>query len=73
MVLIWGLIFKIYKFFIFNKIKKKDLIFYGEGKQTRSFCYVEDLIKGIIKAMDCIIRNPINLGNTEEISILDFE
>ena len=58
--------------FIFNAIKKKDLIIFGKGKQTRSFCYVDDLIKGIIKAMDSDIRNPINLGNTEEISILDL-
>lgn len=58
--------------FISNTIKKKDLIIYGEGKQTRSFCYVDDPIKGIIKAMDSVIRNPINLRNKEEISILDL-
>ena len=59
--------------FIVQALKNKDITIYGTGSQTRSYCYVEDLIEGLIKLMDSSdeITFPINLGNSEEHSILE--
>lgn len=46
-----------------------SLTIYGDGSQTRSFCYVSDLVSGLIKLMDSEHKGPINLGNPEEITI----
>ena len=60
--------------FIVQALQNKDITIYGDGSQTRSFCYVSDLIEGMIKMMnneeDFI--GPVNLGNPSERSILDF-
>jgi dTDP-glucose 4,6-dehydratase len=45
---------------------------YGEGKQTRSFCYVSDLIEGIYRLMLSNEHMPVNIGNPAEITILEF-
>ena len=58
--------------FIVQALNNKPLTIYGDGLQTRSFCYVEDLINAMIKVMDGTIFGPVNLGNHEEISILDL-
>lgn len=60
--------------FIVQALKGEPITIYGEGKQTRSFCYVDDLIDAIIKFMrvDFSITGPINLGNPVEFSILDL-
>lgn len=58
--------------FIMQAIKGEDLTIYGDGTQTRSFCYVSDLIDGIYKVMESNINEPINLGNPEELRIIDF-
>ena len=58
--------------FIVQALNHKPLTIYGDGLQTRSFCYVEDLINAMIKVMDGTIFGPVNLGNHEEISILDL-
>ena len=52
----------------------RDITIYGDGEQTRSFCYVDDLIGGLIKLMDTEddFTGPINLGNPEEFMILDL-
>lgn len=60
--------------FIYQALTNKDITIYGDGKQTRSFCYVADLIDGIIKMMasnDNII-GPINLGNPSEFTISEL-
>lgn len=60
--------------FIVQALQNKDITIYGDGSQTRSFCYVSDLINGMIKMMeneDGFI-GPVNLGNPVETSILDF-
>ena len=57
--------------FIIQALKNKDITIYGDGKQTRSFCYVSDLIDGLIKMMESNEYGPINLGNPEEFTILD--
>ena len=58
--------------FLTQALLSKPLTIYGDGKQTRSFCYVDDLIKGIIsyRKMDAV--DPLNLGNDQEYSILEL-
>jgi dTDP-glucose 4,6-dehydratase len=58
--------------FMVQALKGEDITVYGDGGQTRSFCYVEDLIDGIKKLLNSDEAEPVNLGNPEEISILDF-
>ena len=59
--------------FIVQALKGEDLTIYGEGKQTRSFCYVDDLVDGIIKTMnkDDFV-GPVNLGNPVETPVIDL-
>ena len=45
---------------------------YGDGKQTRSFCYVSDLIEGIYRLFESNEHEPVNIGNPQEITILEF-
>ena len=60
--------------FIVQALTNKDITVYGDGSQTRSFCYVDDMIEGIIKMMETPdnITGPINLGNPEEKSVLEI-
>ena len=58
--------------FMVQALKGEDLTIYGNGTQTRSFCFVDDLIDGIKRLLYSDEVNPVNLGNPEEISILDF-
>ncbi len=56
--------------FIFQALQNKSLTIYGDGSQTRSFCFVSDLIDGIVKLMDSSITSPVNIGNPNDLSIL---
>jgi len=60
--------------FIVHALEDKPLTVYGEGEQTRSFCYIDDLIEGLISMMDSPdeITGPINLGNPGEFTIADL-
>ena len=58
--------------FIYQALKNKPITVYGDGNQTRSFCYVSDLIEGIYKLLFKNILEPINLGNPQEMRIIDF-
>jgi dTDP-glucose 4,6-dehydratase len=58
--------------FISQALKGDPLSIYGDGKQTRSFCYVSDLVNGLVKLMASELDTPVNLGNPEERTILDF-
>jgi len=58
--------------FILQALRKKDLTVYGDGLQTRSFCYIDDLVEGIVRLLYSDETEPVNLGNPEEYSILDF-
>ena len=58
--------------FIYQAFNKKNLTIYGDGMQTRSFCYITDLIDGLIKLMNSNYSFPINLGNDDEITILEL-
>lgn len=55
--------------FIVQALRNEDITIYGNGTQTRSFCYVSDLVDGLIKTMNSNYNNPINLGNTTELTI----
>ena len=57
--------------FIMQSINNKPLTIYGNGSQTRSFCYVDDLIEGLIKLMNSSYSAPVNIGNPNEISIAE--
>ncbi len=56
--------------FIVQALQGEPLTVYGEGKQTRSFCYIDDLVEGILRLLSCEDHNPVNLGNPIEIPIL---
>ncbi|MFM7566686.1 MAG: UDP-glucuronic acid decarboxylase family protein [Flavobacteriales bacterium] len=58
--------------FIGQALRGEDLTVFGDGSQTRSFCYVEDLVEGIYRLLMSDYSQPVNLGNPEEITILDF-
>lgn len=58
--------------FVVQALKGEDLTVYGDGEQTRSFCYVDDLVEGIIRLMNAEgddIHNPVNLGNPDEFTM----
>ena len=55
--------------FICQSLLNKSITVYGKGSQTRSFCYVDDLINGFLKLMESNDTGPINLGNPNEITI----
>jgi dTDP-glucose 4,6-dehydratase len=58
--------------FISQALKNKPLSVFGEGKQTRSFCYVSDLIEGIYRLMNSSVSEPVNIGNPHEMTVLEF-
>lgn len=60
--------------FIVQALKGQDITVYGEGKQTRSFCYVSDQVEGFVKLMNSSdeITGPINVGNPNEFTILEL-
>ncbi|MGE4569353.1 MAG: GDP-mannose 4,6-dehydratase, partial [Bacteroidales bacterium] len=60
--------------FIFNAIKGKNLVIYGDGTQTRSFCYVDDLIEGMVRMIQTPndVTGPVNLGNPGEFTIREL-
>src|SRR5262249_40318550 len=58
--------------FMGQALRGEPLTVYGDGSQTRSFCYVEDLVEGIVKLLFTDFHEPVNLGNPDEVTILDF-
>uniref|UniRef100_A0A6C0JXH4 Uncharacterized protein n=1 Tax=viral metagenome TaxID=1070528 RepID=A0A6C0JXH4_9ZZZZ len=58
--------------FVKQAISGQDITIYGTGSQTRSFCYVDDLVEGLVKMMASDEHGPINLGNPNEISVLEI-
>ncbi|WP_416445593.1 UDP-glucuronic acid decarboxylase family protein [Leeuwenhoekiella sp. A16] len=58
--------------FMGQALRGEDLTVFGDGLQTRSFCYVDDQIEGIYKLLFSNYTDPVNIGNPEEITILDF-
>lgn len=58
--------------FIGQALRGEDLTVFGDGSQTRSFCYVDDLVEGIYRLLMSDYSNPVNVGNPNEISLKDF-
>lgn len=58
--------------FIQQALRGEQLTIYGDGQQTRSFCYVDDLIEGIYRLLTSDIHEPVNIGNPDEITIEQF-
>jgi len=58
--------------FLYQALRGEPLTIYGDGKQTRSFCYVSDLIEGIYRLLESGEHDPVNIGNPNEITILEF-
>ena len=58
--------------FLDQALTNQPLTVYGDGSQTRSFCYVDDLIEGIWRLMNSAEHEPVNIGNPQEITILEF-
>ena len=55
--------------FMMQALQDKPLTVYGDGSQTRSFCYVSDLIEGLVRLMESEISDPVNIGNPDEIPV----
>lgn len=58
--------------FIGQALRGEDLTVFGDGSQTRSFCYVDDLVEGIVRLLHSDYPEPVNIGNPDEITIGDF-
>jgi dTDP-glucose 4,6-dehydratase len=58
--------------FVSQALRGEPLTVYGDGRQTRSFCYVDDLVEGIYRLLLSGEHQPVNIGNPEEMTILDF-
>ena len=58
--------------FISQALRNKPLSVFGKGNQTRSFCYVSDLIEGIYRLMNSSTSEPVNIGNPHELTVLEF-
>ena len=58
--------------FLHQALKSENLTVFGDGLQTRSFCYVSDLIEGIYRLLCSSINDPVNIGNPVEMTIMDF-
>ena len=58
--------------FIVQALRGKDITIFGDGKQTRSFCYVDDLVRGLVSLMQSDYQQPVNLGNPGEFKIMEL-
>ena len=58
--------------FMAQALRGEDITIFGDGSQTRSFCYVDDLVEGIFRLSQSSHHDPVNIGNPDEITILDF-
>jgi len=58
--------------FICQALRGEPLTVYDTGERTRSFCYVDDLVEGIVRLLNSNETTPVNMGNPTEMSVLDF-
>ncbi len=58
--------------FLLQALRGEPLTIYGDGQQTRSFCYVDDLVEGIVRLLFSDVHEPVNIGNPVETTILEF-
>ena len=55
--------------FMSQALRNEDVTIFGDGRQTRSFCYVSDLVDGIIRLLESDVNEPVNIGNPHEMTI----
>jgi dTDP-glucose 4,6-dehydratase len=55
--------------FMSQALRGEDVTVFGDGTQTRSFCYVSDLVDGVLRLMDSDVHDPVNIGNPHEVTI----
>ena len=58
--------------FLAQAVEGKPLTIYGDGSQTRSFCYVDDEVRGIVALFDSDVVDPVNIGNPDEYTMLEL-
>lgn len=58
--------------FVGQALRGEDITVFGDGSQTRSFCYVDDEVEGIFRLLHSDYHNPVNIGNPDEVTILEF-
>lgn len=59
--------------FIMQALRGDDITIYGDGSQTRSFCFVDDMVEALVRMMDCAgFQGPVNLGNPQEFTVLEL-
>jgi UDP-glucuronate decarboxylase len=58
--------------FVVQALRGEPLTVYGDGSQTRSFCYVEDEVRGLVALLDSELTGPVNIGNPDERSMTDL-
>jgi len=58
--------------FITQALRGEDITVFGDGMQTRSFCYVSDLVDGVLRLLDSEVTDPVNIGNPHEITVADM-
>ncbi len=58
--------------FVMQALHDEDVTVYGDGQQTRSFCYVSDLVEGIVRLLNSDYDGPVNVGNPREMTVLEF-
>jgi dTDP-glucose 4,6-dehydratase len=58
--------------FIVQALARMPLTVYGDGSQTRSFCYVDDQVRGLVALLDCDYVGPVNIGNPDEFTVLEL-
>ena len=62
----------LFRSFMGQVLRGENLTVFGDGSQTRSFCFIDDMVEGIYRLLHSNYTKPINLGNPEEISLIDF-
>jgi len=55
--------------FISQALRNQDITIFGDGRQTRSFCYISDLVDGVIRLLDSDLNEPVNIGNPHEMTV----
>ena len=58
--------------FLAQAVEGKPLTIYGDGSQTRSFCYVDDEVRGLVALFDSSVNDPVNIGNPEEYTMVQL-
>jgi dTDP-glucose 4,6-dehydratase len=58
--------------FMSQALRNEDVTIFGDGAQTRSFCYITDLVDGLLRLMTAATSDPVNIGNPREVSILEI-